>query len=51
MWARSAGEAEYYRMLKGSSMGRGIKSIAMDMGVFVTTINVKTDASAARVDA
>ena len=30
--AMSSGEAEYYSMVKGSSMGMGIKSIAMDMG-------------------
>jgi hypothetical protein len=46
--AMSSGEAEYYSMVKGSSMGMGIKSIAMDLGVVMSVINAKTDASAAK---
>ena len=45
--AMSSGEAEYYSIVKVSSMGMGIKAVAMDMGVFVRSINVNTDASAA----
>jgi hypothetical protein len=44
----SSGEAEYYSMVKGSSMGMGIKSVAADLGVIIAVINVKTDASAAK---
>ena len=46
--AMSSGEAEYYSMVKGSSMGLGIKSIASDLGVVMQVVNVKTDASAAK---
>ena len=45
--AMSSGEAEYYSMVNGSSMGLGIKSSASDLGVVMQVVNVKTDASAA----
>ena len=43
----SSGEAEYYGIVKGASIGLGIKSMIGDLGVNVT-IQVNTDASAAR---
>ena len=46
--AMSSGEAASCSMVKVSSMGMGIKSIAMDLGVVMSVINVKTDASAAK---
>jgi hypothetical protein len=45
--ALSSGEAEYYGVVKGSSIGIGLKSMWGDFGVKVT-IKVNTDASAAR---
>ena len=46
--ALSSGEAEYYSMVRGGSMGLGINAIAEDMGVSLRVIVVKTDASAAK---
>ena len=43
----SSGEAEYYGIVKGSSIGRGLKSMLGDFGVEVP-IKVNTDASAAK---
>ena len=45
--ALSSGEAEYYSMVKGGSMGLGIEAIAGDLGMSFG-VNVKTDASAAK---
>ena len=43
----SSGEAEYYGIVKGSSIGLGLKSMLGDFGV-EATIEVNTDASAAK---
>ena len=43
----SSGEAEYYGIVKGASIGLGIRSMLQDFGVNVNLI-VKTDASAAK---
>jgi len=43
----SSGEAEYYGIVKGSSIGLGLKSMLGDFGV-VVAIGVNTDASAAK---
>ena len=45
--ALSSGEAEYYSMVRGGSMGLGINAIASDLGMSFKVI-VKTDASAAK---
>ena len=46
--ALSSGEAEYYGMVKGGSMGLGSKAILEDLGVHLSEpIEFKTDASAA----
>ncbi len=45
--ALSSGEAEYYGIVKGSSVGLGIRSILRDLGVELR-IRVHTDASAAK---
>ena len=45
--ALSSGEAEYYGLVKASSVGLGIKSMQHDMGIN-TGIHVYTDAEAAR---
>ena len=45
--ALSSGEAEYYGLVKASSVGLGIKSMQHDMGINVG-IHVYTDAEAAR---
>ena len=45
--ALSSGEAEYYGLVKGSSVALGIKSLLEDLGV-ETKILVNTDASAAK---
>ena len=45
--ALSSGEAEYYSMVRGGSMGSGIRAMARDLGVSIG-VNVKTDASAAK---
>ena len=45
--ALSSGEAEYHGVVKGSSIGLGLKSTLGDFGVNVT-IKVNTDASAAK---
>ena len=43
-----SGEAEYYAIVKGSSVGIGITALAEDMGVTLEKpIEVRTDASAA----
>ena len=41
-----SGEAEYYVIVKGSSMGLGIRSMLQDFGVNVNLV-VRKDASAA----
>ena len=43
----SSGEAEYYSMVRGGSLGLGIRAMAIDLGVSIG-VNVKTDASAAK---
>ena len=45
--ALSSGEAEYYGLVKASSVGPGIKSMQHDMGINVG-LHVYTDAEAAR---
>ena len=45
--ALSSGEAEYYGLVKASSVGLGIKSMQHDMGINMG-IHVYTDAEAAR---
>ena len=45
--ALSSGEAEYYSMVRGGSMGLGINAIANDLGMSFKVV-VKTDASAAK---
>ncbi len=45
--ALSSGEAEYYSMVRGGSMGLGIRAMANDLGMSIG-VNVKTDASAAK---
>ena len=45
--ALSSGEAEYYGMVKGGSVGIGIHSMLQDMGV-KRQIRISTDASAAK---
>ena len=46
--ALSSGEAEYYALVKGASVGLGIKALSSDLGVtYLSPINVNTDASAA----
>ena len=44
--ALSSGEAEYYGMVKGGSLGLGIRSLAADLGV-KANINLITDSTAA----
>ena len=43
----SSGEAEYYGVVKGGSIGIGLRSMMGDFGVEVT-IRINTDASAAK---
>ena len=45
--ALSSGEAEYYGMVKGGSVGLGVKAMLADLGV-KRGIKLKTDASAAK---
>ena len=45
--ALSSGEPEYYGLVRGSSIGLGIRSMLRDMGV-QSRVRVYTDASAAR---
>ena len=45
--ATSSGEAEYYGVVKGASIGLGLKAILADMGVSID-IEVLTDALAAK---
>ena len=45
--ALSSGEAEYYGMVKGASIGLGIASMMQDLGVSMQ-VRVRTDASAAK---
>ena len=45
--ALSSGEAEYYGMVKGGSMGLGLKALMGDLGLG-TKIRIRTDASAAK---
>ena len=44
---QAIGEAEYYGIVKGASIGLGLKSMLGDFGIGVT-IRVNTDASAAK---
>ena len=46
--ALSSGEAEYYSMVKGSTMGMGVKALGSDMDVVIGAIEVSTDAIAAK---
>ena len=48
--ALSTGEAEYYGMVKGATMGIGVKSLMGDMGIVRNKINLKvhTDSSTAK---
>ena len=43
----SSGEAEYYGVVKASSVGLGLKAMLTDMGI-TPTLEVLTDASAAK---
>ena len=45
--ALSSGEAEFYGVVKGASVGLGIKALLADMGVDVA-VDVHTDATAAK---
>jgi hypothetical protein len=45
--ALSSGEAEYYGLVKGGSLGLGIKSLAGDLGIIVG-IDLMTDSTAAQ---
>ena len=45
--ALSSGEAEYYGLVKGSSIGLGIRGIMSDLGVN-GKVNILTDSSAAK---
>ena len=45
--ALSSGEAEYYGILKGASIGLGLRSMMGDFGVEVS-VRINTDASAAK---
>ena len=45
--ALPSGEAEYYAIVKGASIGLGLRSMLGDFGVHVT-IRINTDASAAK---
>ena len=45
--ALSSGEADYYGMVKGGSMGLGLKALMGDLGLG-TKIRIRTDASAAK---
>ena len=45
--ALSSGEAEYYGIVKGSSVGLGISSVLKDLGV-ETKVGILTDSSAAK---
>ena len=45
--ALSSGEAEYYGIVRGSSIGIGLRSMLRDLGVEVS-IRINTDASAAK---
>ena len=45
--ALSSGEAEYYGVVKGGSIGIGLRSMLEDFGIKVT-IRINTDASAAK---
>ena len=46
--ATSSGEAEYYGIVKASSVGMGLRSLLADMGVMGTQLEVLTDATAAK---
>ena len=43
----SSGEAEYYGMVRGASMGIGLRAVLEDLGVKKVNLEVKTDAAAA----
>ena len=45
--ALSSGEAEYYGLVKGASVGLGIKAMLADLGIY-KGVRMKTDASAAK---
>ena len=45
--ALSSGEAEYYAMVKGASIGMGVKGMLADFGIS-GSIEIKTDSSAAK---
>ena len=46
--ALSSGEAEYYAMVKASSVAIGTREIMRDLGIPTSGIRVKTDATAAK---
>jgi len=46
--ALSSGEAEYYGLVKGGSVGIGIQSMLLDMGVETEAVVLNTDATAAK---
>ena len=45
--ALSSGEAEYYAIVKGASVGRGMSNMLCDLGMDRKKVRVKTDSSAA----
>ena len=45
--ALSSGEAEYYGMVKGASLGLGLKALMGDLGID-SKVRIRTDASAAK---
>ena len=46
--ALSSGEAEYYAMVKASSVALGIQGVMRDLGVQVKGVTLKADATAAK---
>ena len=46
--ALSSGEAEYYGMVRGGSVGHGIKATMEDLGTDKMKLRIMTDASAAK---
>ena len=45
--ALSSGEAEYYGIVRGASLGMGVQSVLQDLGVCQVKLRVHTDSSAA----
>jgi len=44
----SSGESEFYAILKGASLGLGMKSFVEDFGIKLDTLRIRTDSSAAK---